>query len=115
MTVWKQPEWCWPLRGNDGWGGSVDRERMECGRSALAADRVLDRSGALSRIASGVAGLDGILARGFPAGRTTPIGCGPDVGKTVLALDFSGVGLPALIDVFILLQIMQRDRSNIRD
>jgi circadian clock protein KaiC len=42
----------------------------------------------LPKISSGVAGLDEILAGGFPEGRTTLISGGPGTGKTMLGLEF---------------------------
>ncbi len=42
----------------------------------------------LTKVATGIAGLDDILEGGFPAGRTTLISAGPGTGKTMLGLEF---------------------------
>lgn len=42
----------------------------------------------LPKVATHIAGLDGVLQGGLPAGRTTLISGGPGTGKTVLGLEF---------------------------
>jgi circadian clock protein KaiC len=54
----------------------------------ISARRASRAGEGLPKVSSGVAGLDEILAGGFPEGRTTLIGGGPGTGKTVLGLEF---------------------------
>jgi len=42
----------------------------------------------ITKVPTQICGLDKVLERGFPFGRTTMVGGGPGTGKTVLAMEF---------------------------
>jgi circadian clock protein KaiC len=58
------------------------------GRQGSKTHRSPDEPQSLTKILTGIVGLDDILEGGFPAGRTTLISGGPGTGKTMLGVEF---------------------------